>query len=241
MKPAYYNEVNPFVAQWLRNLIAPGHIAPGDVDERSIEDVRADDLAGYGQCHFFAGLAGWPLALRIARIASAPGIWTGSPPCQDNSVAAAICGGRAGLSGARSGLAHTRLDLIAARQPQGICFENVPGISPWLAEITRRLGQLGYRVRRPERSSADVGAPHLRRRVWIVADRGSQGLPKPRRPEPTAPFCDPRSAPPGNVFVTSAGRTRPVDDGLSSRVGAVHAYGNAIDPWAAAEAIRSLY
>ena len=86
------------------------------------------------------------------------------PPCQDNSVAAAICGGRAGLSGARSGLAHTWLDLIAARQPQGICFENVPGISPWLAEITRRLGQLGYRVRRPERSSADVDAPHLRRR-----------------------------------------------------------------------------
>ncbi|KOC24165.1 hypothetical protein GL58_04215 [Comamonas testosteroni] len=79
MKPAYYDEVNPFVAKWLRNPIAAGHIAPGDVDERSIEDVRADDLAGYGQCHFFAGLAGWPLALRIARIASAPGIWTGSP------------------------------------------------------------------------------------------------------------------------------------------------------------------
>ncbi|NIF82803.1 DNA cytosine methyltransferase [Comamonas sp. Tr-654] len=105
------------------------------------------------------------------------------PPCQDNSVAAAIHGGRAGLSGARSGLAHTWLDLIAARQPQGICFENVPGINPWLAEITSRLGQLGYRVRRPERSSADVGAPHLHRRVWIVADRGGQGLPSPGRPE----------------------------------------------------------
>lgn len=77
--------------------------------------------------------------------------------------------------------------------------------------------------------------------VWIVADRDGQGLLKPQRPEPPAPFCDPRSAPPGNVFVTSAGRTRPVDDGLASRVGAVHAYGNAIDPWAAAEAIRSLY
>lgn len=77
---------------------------------------------------------------------------------------------------------HTWLDLIAARQPQGICFENVLGISPWLAEITSRLGQLGYRVRRPERSSADVGALHLRRRVWIVADRGGQGLPKPGDP-----------------------------------------------------------
>lgn len=32
---AYYNEIDPFAAQWLRNLIAAGLIAPGDVDERS--------------------------------------------------------------------------------------------------------------------------------------------------------------------------------------------------------------
>ncbi len=39
--------------RWVR-----GHacIAPGDVDERSIVEVRADDLAGYGQCHLFAGI-----------------------------------------------------------------------------------------------------------------------------------------------------------------------------------------
>lgn len=41
---AYYNEINPYAAQWLRNLIAAGYIADGDVDERSIEDVAADDL-----------------------------------------------------------------------------------------------------------------------------------------------------------------------------------------------------
>ncbi|WP_260435486.1 hypothetical protein [Burkholderia cenocepacia] len=35
---AYYNEIDPYAAQWLRNLIAAGHIALGDVDERSIED-----------------------------------------------------------------------------------------------------------------------------------------------------------------------------------------------------------
>lgn len=45
---AYYNEIEPFAAAWLRNLIAAGHIAPGDVDERSIEDVRPDDLRAYG-------------------------------------------------------------------------------------------------------------------------------------------------------------------------------------------------
>lgn len=53
---AYYNEWEPYPAQWLRNLITAGLIAPGDVDERSIKDVKADDLKGYTQCHFFAGI-----------------------------------------------------------------------------------------------------------------------------------------------------------------------------------------
>ena len=44
---AYYNEIEPFAAAWLRNLIAAGHIAPGDVDERSITDVQPTDLRGY--------------------------------------------------------------------------------------------------------------------------------------------------------------------------------------------------
>jgi DNA (cytosine-5)-methyltransferase 1 len=36
---AYYNEIDPYAAQWLRNLIAKNLIAPGEVDERSIEDA----------------------------------------------------------------------------------------------------------------------------------------------------------------------------------------------------------
>jgi DNA (cytosine-5)-methyltransferase 1 len=41
---AYYNEIDKFAAQWLRNLIAAGHIAPGEVDTRSIDDVKPDDV-----------------------------------------------------------------------------------------------------------------------------------------------------------------------------------------------------
>jgi len=59
---AYYNENDPTAAQWLRNLIAAGLIAPGDVDERSITDVRPADLRGYAQCHFFAGIGVWSRA-----------------------------------------------------------------------------------------------------------------------------------------------------------------------------------
>lgn len=75
---AYYNEIDPFAAQWLRNLIAAGHIAPGEVDERSIEDVTPDDLRGFTQCHFSPGSASGPIpsaspdGLTIARCGLAP-------------------------------------------------------------------------------------------------------------------------------------------------------------------------
>ena len=63
---AYYNEIDPFAAESLRNLIAVGHIMAGDVDERSTVEVSADDLEGYDRCHFFAGIAGWDSALGLA-------------------------------------------------------------------------------------------------------------------------------------------------------------------------------
>lgn len=40
----YYNENDPKAAQWLRNLVAGGMIPAGDVDDRSIKDVRPIDL-----------------------------------------------------------------------------------------------------------------------------------------------------------------------------------------------------
>lgn len=62
----YYNELDPFAAGWLRELIKAGLIVPGDVDERSIEEVAPDDLKGYTQCHFFAGIGVWSYALHRA-------------------------------------------------------------------------------------------------------------------------------------------------------------------------------
>lgn len=87
LRASYYNENDQFAAQWLRNLIDAGHIAPGDVDERSIVDVRADDLRGYTQCHFFAGIGGWSYALRLAGWDDDRPVWTGSCPCQPFSAA----------------------------------------------------------------------------------------------------------------------------------------------------------
>ena len=63
---AYYNDIEPFCVDWLKELIRQGLIADGDVDDRSIEEVEPDDLRGYTQHHFFVGIAGWPLALQMA-------------------------------------------------------------------------------------------------------------------------------------------------------------------------------
>jgi DNA (cytosine-5)-methyltransferase 1 len=82
---AYYNEIDPFAAQWLCNLILKGHLPRGDVDTRSITEVSHDDLRGYMQCHFFAGIGGWPLALQFAGWPASRSVWTGSCPCQPSS------------------------------------------------------------------------------------------------------------------------------------------------------------
>ena len=85
---AFYNEIDPKAAAWLRALIKRGLIADGTVDERSIADVRADDLRGFTQCHFFAGIGVWSHALRSAGWPDDREVWTGSCPCQPFSAAA---------------------------------------------------------------------------------------------------------------------------------------------------------
>lgn len=87
VKYTYYNENDPFAADWLENLIRAAHIAPGPVDRRSVEEVRGDDLADFAQCHFFAGIGVWSHALRLAGWPDDRPVWTGSCPCQPFSAA----------------------------------------------------------------------------------------------------------------------------------------------------------
>ena len=163
---AYYNEIEPYAAQWLRNLIAAGHIAPGDVDERSIVDVQPDDLRGYTQCHFFAGVGVWSHALRSAGWDDARPVWTGSCPCQPFSSA----GQRKGTSDERHLWPHL-FRLIQACRPV-VCFgEQVasPDGLKWLDLVQADLEGANYASGAVDTCAAGVGAPHIRQRLYWVA------------------------------------------------------------------------
>jgi DNA (cytosine-5)-methyltransferase 1 len=129
---AYYNEFDKYAAQWLRNLIATGHIAPGDVDERSITEVHPDDLRGYTQCHFFAGIGGWSCALLLAGWPDDRPVWTGSCPCQPFSAAGAQRG-----SDDERHLWPAFFRLIGERRPAAVFGEQVAGAAglAWLDHV----------------------------------------------------------------------------------------------------------
>ncbi|EAA8821691.1 DNA cytosine methyltransferase [Salmonella enterica subsp. enterica serovar Isangi] len=167
MKPtAYYNEIDPFAAQWLRNLIAGGHIAPGEVDERSIEDVTPDDLRGFTQCHFFAGIGVWSHSLRLAGWPDDKPVWTGSCPCQPFSAA----GKGDGFADERHLWPHF-FHLISERRPQHVFGEQVASgnANSWFDLVQADLEGVGYAFGLVPFTSAGVGAPHIRERAYWVA------------------------------------------------------------------------
>jgi DNA (cytosine-5)-methyltransferase 1 len=170
---AYYNEIDPAAAQWLRNLIEAGHIAPGYVDERSIEDVYPSDLRGFTQCHFFAGIGVWSHALRSAGWADDRSVWTGSCPCQPFSAA----GKGAGFDDERH-LWPSFHHLIKECKPAVVLGEQVASkdADPWIDLVHTDMEALGYAFGAIPFPSAGVGAPHIRDRLYWVGNAGSEGL-----------------------------------------------------------------
>nr|ADV36400.1 phage methyltransferase [Edwardsiella phage eiAU] len=168
---AYYNEIDPYAAQWLRNLIAEGHIAPGIVDERSIEDITPNELTEFTQCHFFAGIGVWSLALRRAGWPDDRPVWTGSCPCQPFSAA----GKGAGVADERH-LWPAFFHLISQCSPSVVFGEQVSskdGLG-WLDIVQTDLENAGYASAAADLCAAGVGAPHIRQRLYWVADANHQ-------------------------------------------------------------------
>ena len=170
---SYYNEIDPFAAQWLRNLINAGHIAPGIVDERSIEDVYPSDLRGFTQCHFFAGIGVWSHALRSAGWSDDRPVWTGSCPCQPFSAA----GQGAGFADERH-LWPAFQHLIKECRPTAVLGEQVASkdSDPWIDLVHTDLEALGYAFGAIPFPASGVGAPHIRDRLYWVGDSSGTRL-----------------------------------------------------------------
>lgn len=164
---AYYNENDPFAAAWLRELIKEDLIAPGQVDERSIEEVEPNDLGGFTQCHFFAGGGGWSFALRLARVSDAQPVWTASCPCQPWSVA----GENQGHQDERD-LWPCFFRLFAKCKPAMLFGEQVTGAIRWgwLDRAFDDLEKEGYACGAKIMRARSVGADHERKRLFFVAD-----------------------------------------------------------------------
>lgn len=163
---AYYNEFDKLSAAWLRILIAENLIAPGVVDERNILDVTPNDLKGFRQCHFFAGIGGWSYALRLSGIPDDQSIWTGSPPCQPFSTA----GLQKGKFDDRH-LSPVFLSLIEKCRPPVVFGEQVSAsISKgWLDDLFIHLEREEYECASAVLPAASVGAPHQRYRLFFGA------------------------------------------------------------------------
>lgn len=171
---AYYNENDEFAAAWLKAVIAKGLVAPGEVDTRSIVDVRPDDLTGFRQHHFFAGIGVWSYALRCAGWPDARPIWTGSCPCQPFSGA-----------GKGDGFADERhlwpafFHLIEQCEPRVVLGEQVasPDGLAWLDLVQTDMENAAFSFAAIDLCAAGFGAPHIRQRLyWLAyAEGGGSG------------------------------------------------------------------
>lgn len=235
----YYNEFDRKTAAWLRELIKEGHIPNGDVDERSITDVHPSDLAGYTQCHFFAGIGGWSYALKLAGWPTDRPVWTGSCPCQPFST-----------NGLQKGTNDTRhlwpvfFRLIKECGPSVIFGEQVKNAVAhgWLDEVGTDLEAEDYSFGAAVLPACSVSAPHQRDRAWFVAShnrstRRTWGGKVAVQRQPAFSWSQDvrRVEDLRNRSDIPEPLLRSRINGISDVMGALHGFGNAIVPQVAAE------
>lgn len=253
----YINEVDAGAADWLRQLMASGLIPYGHVDERPIQEIQPSDLEGYIQCHFFAGIGGWPLALQLAGWPATRPVWTGSCPCQPFSAAGKLLG-----NDDERDLWPVFFQLIKQCRPVQVFGEQVERAIRfgWLDRVQADMEGESYAIGAAVLGAHSVGAPHIRQRLYWVADAAGIGRRQERAHGSGSTVRDStKGAPPGSRPGRSGGRTgddkwincadgssRRIEPGLSplaygipARVVRLRGYGNAIVPQVAAEFIAA--
>ncbi len=144
---------------------------------------------------------------------------SGGFPCQPFSTA----GKRAGADDPRNMWPAT-LDVLDAVRPTWAFLENVPGLlsSGYFGVILADLHAVGYDCRWGVVSAAAVGAPHLRKRLWIVAtnadsaERRGNGAQRETHQRDTQPA---RNGQPGHVAYSKSEREPQFEGGASRREG----------------------
>jgi len=236
----WYNEIDNYAADWLENLIKEGMIPDGRVERKSVADVEPSYLEGYAQCHFFAGIAGWSEALKIAGVPQDFPVWTGSCPCQPFSAA-----GKQKGSGDERDLWPVWFRLIRKCRPPVIFGEQVASKlgRAWLAGVFADLEALGYRVAGADLCAAGVSAPFPRQRLfWLATDdtnrSGLQGIRISKSWAWGKEQFERLVQDELSVSVPS-GKSGGLVDGVYNRPSKLCAYGNAIVPQVAAAFIVS--
>ncbi len=160
---------------------------------------------------------------------------TGGFPCQDISIA----GKGAGLDGERSGLWTELHRIISEVRPKYALIENVPALTfRGGTRVIADLTEIGYDTEWQIVGADDVGAPHRRKRIWIVAYSDSTGFSEQWRTESVrekqfTAECGSRWSIEPNV-----GR---VAHGVPRRVDRLRGLGNAIVPQVAYEIMKGIY
>jgi DNA (cytosine-5)-methyltransferase 1 len=117
-------------------------------------------------------------------------IITGGFPCQDISIAGAGVGLR---SGARSILWFQMQTLIERIRPRFAIMENVGALTfRGLTDVLGSLAEIGYDAEWQDIRAADVGAPHKRERLWIIAypEKGCDDVANAKKRELRTGFCE---------------------------------------------------
>ena len=155
-----------------------------------------------------------------------PDILCGGFPCQNISSCNAYT--QHGLAGAKSGLWYSYLDGISELRPEWVVVENVARYTSWVPQVQDDLAALGYSSVPIEVPAGSVGAPHIRRRILLVANTDPSGEPtrtvyeKAQELRPVAGFCAGwEPAPPPSFRV---------DDGVPNRLHRNNGLGNAVVP-----------
>ncbi len=160
----------------------------------------------------------------------------GGPPCQRTSLAAAVHGTRTGET-----LWPEMLRVGIEGRAAWFLVEQPPGNRAWEEAVTSDLARAGYHSTRLQRSARGCGAPHLRRRVFLVAHalrERCDAVARIGNAPPTQSSAWP--SPPRGAWYSRKPRGGGVDDGLSDWSHRLKGLGNAVVPQVAESIGRAI-